>query len=92
LGFLNKKAPIERFTHLTCSLIICEQVPIIYGLVLTINMTGCFALFPSSIEQKDAFVGFQDDDFNEALLDLHEKELDFLKIYYEEHQRLFQVD
>ena len=45
----------------------------------------------SSEDQKEAFIGFQDSDFNEGLLDLHEKELDFLKIYYEDHQKLFQV-
>jgi len=43
-----------------------------------------------SEDQKEAFIGFQDSDFSEGLLDLHEKELDFLKIYYEDHQKLFQ--
>jgi len=43
-----------------------------------------------SEDQKEAFIGFQENDFSEGLLDLHEKELDFLKIYYEDHQKLFQ--
>ena len=44
-----------------------------------------------SEDQKEAFIGFQENDYNEGLLELHEKELDFLKIYYEDHQKLFQV-
>ncbi|XP_054633138.1 protein regulator of cytokinesis 1-like isoform X2 [Dunckerocampus dactyliophorus] len=43
-----------------------------------------------SQEQRQDFVHYQDEDFTEDLLNLHEAEVETLKSYYEDHKELFE--
>ncbi|KAG7315216.1 hypothetical protein KOW79_021304 [Hemibagrus wyckioides] len=53
---------------------------------ITVFWDKCFY----SLDQRQAFLPYYDDDFNEELLNLHESEIRRLKQHFEDHQELFE--